>query len=205
MNATCNDCAATYRPTRREFLCGLGAGALVAGASVMAPGLARAASSTRFTRLFPHLPPFAESSPALIAALLDIGKPGGIMDANDNLSAGPIALIVDPSLSLNNPNALLPNGVAGTTFMGQFVDHDMTFDFTSRLGVATQPRDAPNGRAPALDLDSIYGDGPVAGSLLYDPRDRAKFRIESGGQFEDLPRTATGKLQRYKLRQGAAT
>ncbi len=183
-------------PTRREFLSGLGAGALVAATNVFAPGLAQAASSassSHFTRLFPHLPPFAESSPALIAALLDIGKPGGIMDANDNLAAGPIALITDPALSLNNPNALLPNGVAGTTFMGQFIDHDMTFDFTSRLGVATQPRDAKNGRVPALDLDSVYGDGPVADQLFYDPADRAKFRLESGGQFEDLPRTATGK------------
>ncbi len=107
MNANCNALKA-YRPTRRDFLCGLGAGAVVAGASGLAPRLARAASSSHFTRLFPHLPPFAESSPALIAALLDIGKPGGIMDANDNLAAGPIALITDPSLSLNNPTPCCP-------------------------------------------------------------------------------------------------
>ncbi|MGI9025045.1 MAG: hypothetical protein ACR2GP_05610 [Burkholderiaceae bacterium] len=165
MNAndfTRGNARSTFHLTRREFLCSLGAGALVAGAGALAPGRVHAASSTHFTRLFPHLPPFAESSPALIAALLDIGKPGGIMDANDNLAAGPIALIVDPALSINNPNALLPHGMAGTTFLGQFIDHDMTFDFTSRMGVATQPRDAPNGRAPALDLDAGYGDGPVA-------------------------------------------
>ena len=193
MNANHMGHAAAYRPTRREFLYGVGAGALVAGTSGIIPAFARSDASNRFTRLFPQLPPFAESSPALIAALLDIGKPGGIMDANDNLAAGPILLITDPSLSLNNPNALLPNGVAGTTFLGQFIDHDMTFDFTSPLGVATHPREAPNGRVPALDLDSVYGDGPVADQLFYDPRDRAKFRVESGGQFEDLPRTATGR------------
>ena len=50
--------------------------------------------------------------------------------------AGPIALIVDPDLSMNNPNN--PAHTAGTTFMGQFMDHDMTFDLTSRLGVPTR-------------------------------------------------------------------
>jgi hypothetical protein len=33
------------------------------------------------------------------AALRDIGKPGGILDAADNLAAGPVQLIVDPALS----------------------------------------------------------------------------------------------------------
>jgi hypothetical protein len=41
-----------------------------------------------------------------------------------------------------------------------------------------------------LDLDSVYGAGPIASQQLYDPSDRAKLRIESGGKFEDLPRTA---------------
>jgi hypothetical protein len=178
---------------RRRFLHTVGAGALLAGTGGFGAALARNNDpASHFTRLFPRLPVFAESSPALIAALLDIGKPGGLMDANDNLAAGPAALITNPALSLNNPNADLPNGVAGTTFVGQFMDHDMTFDYTSRLGVATDPNRAPNGRAPALDLDSVYGEGPVVDVLLYDPRDRAKFRIESGGQFEDLPRDATG-------------
>ena len=48
------------------------------------------------------------------------------MDANDDLAAGPVALIVDPALNLNNPNS--NTHTAGTTFMGQFLDHDMTFD-----------------------------------------------------------------------------
>ena len=178
--------------TRRDFLRAVGAGLVAAGTGGFRSAFAKTASPTHFTRLFPRLPPFAEASPQIIAALLDIGRPGGIMDANDNLAAGPIALITNPALSLNNPNAELPNGVAGTTFMGQFIDHDMTFDFTSPLGVATEPRRTLNGRVPALDLDSVYGEGPVADSLFYDPLDRAKFRIERGGQFEDLPRAATG-------------
>lgn len=180
------------RFNRRTFLRTTGAGllALAAGRPAWAEP---PASAARFTRLFPQLPPFAESGPPLIAALLDLGRPGGPMDAKDDLSAGPVALITNPALSLDNPNANLPIGAAGTTFFGQFIDHDMTFDVSSRLGVATEPRRAPNGRIPALDLDSIYGAGPVADALLYDPADRAKFRLESGGLFEDLPRSATGR------------
>lgn len=157
------------------------------------PDRAPSARSDRFTRLFPGLPPFAAASPQVIAALMDLGRPGGAMDANDPLSAGPIALITDPALSANNPNAALPGGSAGSTFLGQFVDHDMTFDASSRLGVPTDPRESPNARVPALDLDSVYGRGPVVDPQFYDPLDRARFRLESGGAFEDLPRDATGR------------
>ena len=175
--------------TRRALLGGIGAAAIGMGASHAIPAWAKPAASTNFTRIFSNLPPFAESSAKLTAALLDIGKAGGIMDAKDNLAAGPILLITDPALSANNQNAAMPNGVAGTTFMGQFIDHDMTFDATSRLGVPTKVRQSPNSRNPSLDLDSVYGDGPIAEPLLYDPADRIKFKIESGGLFEDLPRT----------------
>ena len=37
----------------------------------------------------------------------------------------------------------------------------MTFDTSSRLGEPTNPRTVPNARRPYLDLDSVYGDGPV--------------------------------------------
>lgn len=187
--------------TRRAFLRTTAAGLATAGCAPTAfaqalgqvNGGEAAPSPTHFARLFPMLDPFARSSPTLIAALLDIGRPGGIMDANDDLAAGPAALITNPTLSLHNPNADLPNGPAGSTFFGQFIDHDITFDFTSTLGVAKNPASAPNGRLPALDLDSIYGAGPVVDQLLYDPRDRVKFRLETGGAFEDLPRDATGR------------
>ena len=59
------------------------------------------------------------------------------MDAKDPLERGPILLITDPALSINNPNN--PPHTAGTTFFGQFVDHDLTFDLGSRLGEPTQP------------------------------------------------------------------
>ena len=72
--------------------------------------------------------------------------------------------------------------------MGQFFDHDMTFDTTSRLGITTAPEQTVNARTPSLDLDSVYGNGPFGSPQLYDSRDRAKLRIESGGLFEDVPR-----------------
>jgi Animal haem peroxidase len=142
-----------------------------------------------FGRVF-HLPPFAAPSPEIIAALLELGKRGGLMDAHDELDAGPIALIVDPALSRNNRDN--DQHTAGLTFFGQFIDHDMTFDTTSRLGKPTNPRTAPNARSAYFDLDSVYGDGPAGSPLLYDPVDRAKFRLESGGLFEDLPRDGSG-------------
>jgi hypothetical protein len=118
--------------------------------------------------------------------LLELGKPGGIMDPNDDLAAGPVALIADPALNQTNRNN--PTHTAGTTFMGQFLDHDMSFDTLSTLGMPTNPRTAPNTRTPAFDLDPVYGGGPAGSPQLYDPTDPAKLKVESGGVFEDLPR-----------------
>jgi Animal haem peroxidase len=189
--------------SRRTFLAGAGTGAVMAATSSLLPAGALAQSrprhfvlrEDRFGRIFPNLPPFAEASQALDAALRDIGKPGGMLDAKDDLLAGPVQLIVDPALNVNNPNN--PTHTAGTTFMGQFMDHDMTFDLSSRLGVPTHPADSANSRTPAFDLDSVYGGGPDEDPELYEDRRRRrsaiKFRIDSNGQFEDLPRDATSK------------
>jgi hypothetical protein len=139
-----------------------------------------------FGRIFPTLPPFAPASDSIKAALIDIGKPGGLLDAKDDLSQGPVALITNPALSVNNPNNV--THTAGTTFMGQFMDHDMTFDATSPLGQPTDPTTARNARTAAFDLDSVYGLGPIGSPHLYDANDPVKFRIGFGGLFEDLPR-----------------
>jgi hypothetical protein len=112
------------------------------------------------------------------------------MDAKDPLHEGPINLIINPALSANNPDN--PSLTAGVTFLGQFLDHDLTFDTASRLAVPTPPERSPNSRTPKLDLDSVYGGGPTASPQLYDPSDRAKFKVESGGMFEDVPRGSDG-------------
>ena len=72
---------------------------------------------------------------------VEIGKPGGILDARTISRPGPVALIVDPALSENNPNN--PTTRPGATFMGQFMDHDMTFD----LGSSARRADGAGGLA----------------------------------------------------------
>jgi len=119
----------------------------------------------RFGRLFPTLPPFAADTPLVRDALQELGAKGGPMDAGDDLS-DPIALIVDPALNVGNPNN--PAMTAGFTFVGQFLDHDMTFDPTSSLARRQDPESIRNFRIPALDLDSVYGGGPGASPHLYD-------------------------------------
>jgi heme peroxidase len=50
---------------------------------------------------------------------------------------------------------------AGFTYLGQFVDHDLTFDKTKVMfGQHISPTDLLQGRSPSLDLDSVYGAGP---------------------------------------------
>ena len=197
----------TQSLSRRAFLGTVGVGA--AGLAVGCPMAARADGSgaadlnsadsedrqqkvvaDRFGRMFPRLAPFAAASSGLTRALLELGRPGGILDANDPLDRSPKDLIVDLSLSVNNPNN--PTHTAGTTFLGQFLDHDITFDAGSPLGVATEPTTAKNSRTPSLDLDSVYGGGPVAEQAFYNATDHIKLAIEDGGSFEDLPRRGDG-------------
>lgn len=151
----------------------------------------RAGTTQHFGRIFERMAPFVvPGTKGLEAALVDIGSPGGILDARDALDRGPADLITDLSLSAHNQNN--PTHTAGTTFFGQFMDHDMTFDTGSPLGKPTSPEQSPNGRTPSFDLDSVYGAGPVGSPQLYDSADRAKLKVESGGLFEDVPRMADG-------------
>jgi hypothetical protein len=121
--------------------------------------------SGRFGRLFPTLPPFAPDNRRIREALTELGKLGGPMDAKDDLR-DPRALIVQAQLSTNNRDN--PKLSAGLTFVGQFLDHDMTFDPTSSLARRQDPESIRNFRIPALDLDSVYGGGPGQSPHLYD-------------------------------------
>jgi hypothetical protein len=138
----------------------------------------------RFGRLFPTLPPFAADTPLIRDALAELGAAGGPMDPTDDLS-DPITLITDPAKSAHNPDN--PTIVAGFTFLGQFLDHDMTFDPTSSLARRQDPESIRNFRIPALDLDSVYGSGPGASPQLYD-------QTVDGGRttllVEDIPQSA---------------
>ena len=205
-----------HRFGRRAFLArlGLGAGALALGGSAadafVRPVTAAAARSrfastdaAHFGRLFPELQPFAVANQGVTKALLALGAQGGPLDARDDLSAGRVRLITDPSLSVNNPDN--PTHTAGTTFVGQFIDHDVTFDASSTLGTPTDPLTSPTARTPALDLDSVYGAGPFGSPMLYDTaNDPAKLLISSGGvsttektsiRFKPSSRRATSSEQ----------
>jgi Animal haem peroxidase len=54
-----------------------------------------------------------------------------------------------------------PGIPAGYTYLGQFIDHDLTMDRTGKmLGASVAPSDMVQGRSPRLDLDSLHGAGP---------------------------------------------
>lgn len=136
----------------------------------------------KFGRLFPNLPPFATDTPKLRAALMEIGEKGGIMDAGDDLSLPPQDHITNLAVQEANPNS--PTMTAGMTFLGQFIDHDMTFDPTSSLERQVDPELIENFRTPSLGLDNVYGSGHLASPHLFDTRDGfggIKFLLEPLG------------------------
>ena len=88
---------------------------------------------------------------------------------------------------------------AGFTYLGQFVDHDLTADVTGKeLGEDVSPAELLQGRSPRLDLDSLYGRGPLHESSQRFYSDAHHLRvgrtIEPGGAGFDLPRVGKGKV-----------
>jgi len=81
---------------------------------------------------------------------------------------------------------------SGYTYFGQFVDHDSTFDPTSRLRRKNDPAALVDYRTPALDLDSLYGSGPMDQPYMYDWRAAPKGVTMLLGKC-DLPRNAQGR------------
>ena len=53
------------------------------------------------------------------------------------------------------------------TYLGQFVDHDMTFDPASSLQQQNDPDALVDFRTPAFDLDNVYGRGPDDQPYMY--------------------------------------
>ena len=105
--------------SRRRLIGSLGVGA--AGALAMGSSIANAEvpdselatvvnAPQTFGRMFPNLPPFAQPTEAVKAALRELGKPGGIMDARDPLDRGPIQLIMDPRSQHGEPRQPEPHG-----------------------------------------------------------------------------------------------
>ncbi|MET1060328.1 MAG: heme peroxidase family protein [Nocardioides sp.] len=94
---------------------------------------------------------------------------------------------------------------AGYTYLGQFVDHDLTFDNTVvAFGAAVSPADLVQGRSPALDLDSVYGAGPLDPvSKQFYETDGVRLKIGRTAKIDsdpamdgfDLPRRANAKAR----------
>ena len=122
----------------------------------------------RFGRMF-RLPPFVPTDER-------IAEIGALM--LENLSG--------PAPELDNPD--IP---AGYTYLGQFIDHDLTFDPASSLERQNDPDALTNFRSPRFDLDCIYGRGPVDDPFLYDKAaDGQKLLIGQHDNEDDLPRNA---------------
>lgn len=56
---------------------------------------------------------------------------------------------------------------AGYTYLGQFIDHDISFDPASSLQQRNDVDALVDFRTPRLDLDSVYGSGPDDQPYLY--------------------------------------
>jgi Animal haem peroxidase len=81
---------------------------------------------------------------------------------------------------------------AGYTYLGQFIDHDLTFDPSSFLQKLNDPNGIVDYRTPRFDLDCIYGRGPDDQPYMYldDGRKMLLGRKLTGGSkgARDLPR-----------------
>jgi hypothetical protein len=150
--------------------------AALPGHGAAAPRGEAGAPGGRFGRMFPSLEP-ADPGAVAIERLAD-----AMVAAPDGLD-----------------NDFIPSGY---TYLGQFIDHDLTFDPTSRLERANDPDALVDFRTPRFDLDSLYGSGPADQPFLYDwnpGRDPGVKllvgRNPPGSRFApaDLPRNAQGR------------
>lgn len=143
-----------------------------------------------FTTLLPLR--IAPQFSADVSALEDLAD-RMINNPPDSISDGP-----DPE-----ENLFLP---AGYTYLGQFIDHDLTLDTTSTLDIANDLKnpakpanDPSNLRSPRFDLDCVYGNGPGDQPYLYVQKDAES---PAGPLFkdasmvldgDDLPRGKNGR------------
>jgi hypothetical protein len=108
----------------------------------------------RFGRLFRSLPR---------------AKFGATEDENvANLSKLGSAMVADfevPKVGKDEEESGIP---ALYTYLGQFIDHDITFDPASSLQKQDDPDALVDFRTPAFDLDNVYGRGPDDQPYLYD-------------------------------------
>jgi Animal haem peroxidase len=162
------------------------------GGGVRGADLSRRSSQFegRFGRMFRTLPAAQWKTTALLAlGEAMTSKPE--LDPDDPLRPG--AALEDPATSIhdNEENTGIP---AGYTYLGQFIDHDITFDPASSLQKQNDVDGLVDYRTPRLDLDSLYGRGPEDQPYMYEPDGkkfklgRALFELNKPSNSRDLPR-----------------
>jgi hypothetical protein len=106
-----------------------------------------------FGRMFPRLPGVSWSAS-------DIDTLSARVMAEDEADPTPEGQVDDEE------NATID---AGFTYVGQFIDHDLTLDDRPNdLTTPIDPTTLLNKRNPAFDLDSVYGSGPSVSAQLYE-------------------------------------
>lgn len=132
-------------------------------------GVRGGTASQRYARMFPQVPPFSANEEFLHA----LGRAGGVCDCGSDIDdAGSEA-----------------EGAAGWPVFGQFIAHDVTAD-RSALQIHADVSELRNFRSPKLNLEGLYGEGPVGHPFLFQRDDPAKFLLGAGG--DDLPRNSQG-------------
>ena len=166
----------------------------------------------RFGYMFKNQPPLAASED-LLSALGQTMEERPVIGTNLTdpetgepvlkSDGSPVVATKDDNDALGeNPSPVLTSGF---TFVGQFIDHDITFDTTPLSEQQSDPNATTNFRTPRYDLDAIYGRGRSKDPQLYDPDDKDKFLIVKRPYSEirgvptapdvvyDVPRDADGK------------
>lgn len=152
----------------------------------------------RFGRIFRSLPPAVWPESALIKLAGDglqdncMSAPPERDETNPKLPTAPSEDGQSSRLHDDEENSGID---AGYTYLGQFVDHDITFDPASSLQQRNDVNALVDFRTPQLDLDCLYGRGPGDQPYMFDGAGR-KFQIGRpllegpGGKViaHDLPR-----------------
>lgn len=147
----------------------------------------------RFGRMFRTLPPLELTEKDGAAQLGDLAD--AIATAGDDPETREQEIInpASPNAGDDEENVAIP---AGYTYLGQFIDHDITFDPVSSLQRANDPDALHDFRTPALDLDSVYGTGPDDEPFRYNTGRFILGTALTGSPdpgTKDLPRAANGR------------
>ena len=81
---------------------------------------------------------------------------------------------------------------AGYTYLGQFIDHDITFDPASSMERLNDPEALVDFRTPRFDLDSVYGRGPADQPYMYEKPKTGPIRKFLAGTDIGLPSARAG-------------